>query len=557
MSIHTALLVFKPWPDTIGDDGLYPFRYTVTATNIGLPIIMASVAFAHHGHGYSAQLPICTLPVRPFWYRLALQWVPRYIIWFIVFGLAISVYCYVGKEFRMFSAGAVSSSPAVTTSHSNVVSHKPAGGDGSATDTGLSTHEAVTAKRLPNTWPPSRRRSSPFSSTTLAAVNEELAPDHVAESFQSVDTQGEFKDAKVEKNKVSDGNIETQPDKDVDADRRSSTLSTSRTLSAGDGFMERPRRPSLSPQNSPRNQAKPIEVVIDPPTQFDESDKPYKPFSVNPAVAKRRRAIVQQLRLLFIYPILYILLWFIPFVSHCYQYSDYYALHPPFTLLLLSYFCLAIMGAVNGVVFSFKERPWRHISGSDGTFLGSFCWWRTKEVDSATAGGVPRGESVLASALASLTGARSTAGFEHRRSTDTQSSLVMQDQTSPPKSGVEPLSLSVSPGRTPHPGRQRRSEAERRHANLAYERLAAEIADRQNGHGTDMLGSSHHQGARRPSITQRPASNWWDRRVSAMSIEEEVEGEVQAERNGVIKSESVEQEQRRRYSTGDIVGSTE
>jgi G protein-coupled receptor GPR1 len=59
------------------------------------------------------------------------------------------------------------------------------------------------------------------------------------------------------------------------------------------------------------------------------------------------------------------------------MYHDYWAAHPLYWLSLLSSICTCSMGAVDCLVFSLRERPWRHIPSSDGTFLGSFNFWRT------------------------------------------------------------------------------------------------------------------------------------------------------------------------------------
>lgn len=34
------------------------------------------------------------------------------------------------------------------------------------------------------------------------------------------------------------------------------------------------------------------------------------------------------------------------------------------------------MGAVDCLIFSLREKPWRNIPASDRTFWGSFCFWR-------------------------------------------------------------------------------------------------------------------------------------------------------------------------------------
>jgi hypothetical protein len=79
------------------------------------------------------------------------------------------------------------------------------------------------------------------------------------------------------------------------------------------------------------------------------------------ALAVRRKFHLRQLRTLFIYPIVYLLMWMIPFVSHCMQYWNKWATRgPPFPVVLLSTICLTSMGAVDCIIFSVREQPWRH-----------------------------------------------------------------------------------------------------------------------------------------------------------------------------------------------------
>ena len=41
------------------------------------------------------------------------------------------------------------------------------------------------------------------------------------------------------------------------------------------------------------------------------------------------------------------------------------------------------MGFADVSVFCWRERPWRHIPGSDGSFLGSFAFWRNLRADAS------------------------------------------------------------------------------------------------------------------------------------------------------------------------------
>jgi G protein-coupled receptor GPR1 len=101
MAIHSALQVFRPATSS-RNDGLYPHRAYIYAGAFILPLLMSALAFVNPHYGYLAQGAFCSLPLRPFWYRLALAWIPRYVISIVILGLACAIYAHVGWEFRRF-----------------------------------------------------------------------------------------------------------------------------------------------------------------------------------------------------------------------------------------------------------------------------------------------------------------------------------------------------------------------------------------------------------------------------------------------------------------------
>ena len=101
--MHMYLQIFPPTKFTFfGHDGLYRLRRWVVALWVLLPNLSAALAFANPEPAYMAQGGFCSLPLRPFWYRLALFWIPRYLIWVYVVFVAISITRYVGSEFKVF-----------------------------------------------------------------------------------------------------------------------------------------------------------------------------------------------------------------------------------------------------------------------------------------------------------------------------------------------------------------------------------------------------------------------------------------------------------------------
>ena len=65
-------------------------------------MIVASLAFVNPSTPYVSQGTFCYLPARPIWYRLALSWVPRYLILCMILGIYVAVYLYTKSKFGDF-----------------------------------------------------------------------------------------------------------------------------------------------------------------------------------------------------------------------------------------------------------------------------------------------------------------------------------------------------------------------------------------------------------------------------------------------------------------------
>jgi G protein-coupled receptor GPR1 len=81
---------------------------------------------------------------------------------------------------------------------------------------------------------------------------------------------------------------------------------------------------------------------------------------------RRRIAISRQLRLLFIYPLVYALMWVPSLVSHLLQYRDRFVNHPNFPLACTVAFTIPVQCAVDCWLFTIREKPWRCIPESNG-----------------------------------------------------------------------------------------------------------------------------------------------------------------------------------------------
>lgn len=324
MSLHMSLQIFHSTSGRLGPDGLYRVRFAVYAIWIVLPLFMAGLAFINKSGAYLSQGAFCTLPIRPFWYRLALSWVPRYLVWIYITITAIRIYMRVGSGFTVFARKVDSSS-----------------------NNGPSL--SSTRDHVRRTLTPTGRRPK---TAEVGGYHGPLSTQNSALSTPDVE---------IELGKASPTSDKTYSD----------TLQPN--SAAGESDFDASR---IKDSN-----------VINGTTDCEANGAPLIQISsATEATHKtRRKAIQRQTRLLFIYPCVYMILMVIPFVQHCMNYSDYYAQHPIFALSLLNPCCLSIMGFADCLVFGWRETPWRNIPGADGTFLGSLRFWELLRSSSSAA----------------------------------------------------------------------------------------------------------------------------------------------------------------------------
>ncbi|KAI9724162.1 MAG: hypothetical protein M1828_003907 [Chrysothrix sp. TS-e1954] len=158
--------------------------------------------------------------------------------------------------------------------------------------------------------------------------------------------------------------------------RKSSLLSALRSYQSRTHLLRSLRR-SFAEGSSPRRQSQAQANVANERLPTHGLHRPSMGQALSDDDLRQKRgAVRRQLRMLFIYPICYFLIFLVPFISNLMNYSDYSAQHPVFGLSLASAGCIASIGLMDCLIFSLRERPWRQIRGSDGTISGSFMFWR-------------------------------------------------------------------------------------------------------------------------------------------------------------------------------------
>jgi G protein-coupled receptor GPR1 len=363
IALHTTLYIFRP-PQKSENGGLYKCRYYIYAAWVALPLLAASLAFANRsGPAYVTTGTISYLPKRPFWYRLALAWIPRYIIFVSVIAMYTAIYVYVKVKFDGFhNFGSNDSSFETSSTQASKSGQR-------SYNTSLTSPQATLTNNTLKDEEYNRIPSvSPICNNPVAPLNGRRAsriPDDMPE-WEKIDF------------------ITSPP---LVGSQRLSQLSLGITAAdfaceAGkkpieaEGGLSPVRRGSESPTHAARNASSALTLntnfttdtaVTDgtahssPPTM--SSNRNVRRSGAADQLALTRIAIRRQLRFLFIYPLVYLLLWILPFVQHCLNYTDYYTAHPQFWLNVCTTCILALQAGVDCVIFSWRERPWTRMQG--------------------------------------------------------------------------------------------------------------------------------------------------------------------------------------------------
>ncbi|KAK5210920.1 G protein-coupled receptor gpr1 [Exophiala xenobiotica] len=338
IALHAVLYIVRPPNNALEQGGLYPYRWWVWAAWLLPPLVAACLAFIRNSAPYTTSGIFCSLPKRPIWYRLALSWVPRYIILAFIIITYLWIYIYVTVKFRGFNklGEAESSSNSPTNSRRKSIltpdceDIEQIGPDGPALGS--------------SSWVPQQQPSVIEQPT---AVPQQLEPwDYV--NF-------------ITSKPLQDSGPETSsPNAVMPMQARGSGWSGDTQVPLGRASV----KPSitdasgLDQSTKPETDARPNLLAPAKESFASEQADPMK---------KTRMAIRKQLRYLFIYPLVYIIVWTFPFIYQVQLYNSYGVQHPTFWLILMQAIMLSSQAGVDSVLFSWTEKPWRRID-PDSTF---------------------------------------------------------------------------------------------------------------------------------------------------------------------------------------------
>jgi G protein-coupled receptor GPR1 len=209
------------------------------------------------------------------------------------------------------------------------------------------------------------------------------------------------------------------------------------------------------------------------------------------------------------------------------SYSDRFAQHPIFAVALFSSFCQCFMGFADVAVFSWRERPWRHIPGSDGSFLGSFAFWRNLRAESSdTPADWSRRESKAPRHLPGPVGTGNDVtgtGSETPTLSSSQAGLLaslrrwsMSRKNSTFSTAGSTLTAATTGGGARRPPASKRvytGGRQTKEAEMAHERLKLEREDYERRNRTSL------DGAVSPGKMPGARREWFDLNVSEDSLE--------------------------------------
>ncbi|KAG4440658.1 hypothetical protein IFR05_003856 [Cadophora sp. M221] len=396
IAIHSALYIFRP-RSSGGEGGLYPHRNLAYILWVVFPLLMASLAFINGRHAYVSEGTYCYLPVRPFWYRLALDWIPRYVIFIFILVIYVSIYYYVRFKFQGFNKLAKNNSarndnsmgstdqPVKRQKHKTTVPSTPT----------LACHGLIPDSRQDMMTEQAARKPSV---STVDSYNPEHRPSlrttgahrFMWQSFSAPDNSSPTP--------PSEGSVEEDsfigpstpqplpPTFPAAISPRNESLSElpSRATSWRDGFVSRFSPHNTSGDTTTKHSVVDIFTVLRKHPDQSDTSTPISQLQLTNAqgqtiadaeMDRTRDKIRRQLRFLFIYPLVYIGMWILPFISHGMQYSDKFAIDPPFALTCCTTISICMQAAVDAWLFSTREKPWRHIPGTNGGFWVSLKFW--------------------------------------------------------------------------------------------------------------------------------------------------------------------------------------
>lgn len=347
---------------------------------------MASIAFANPKDAYITQGTFCYLPPRPFWYRLALAWIPRYLILSTILCVYVAVFIYVRSTVNRFDHSS-GMSYEIPSGDSPTISAPTASSRRGSRSGDLPMRPLRSSQMLP------RANGLVNTSTTQgqSRVTELQAAQAARKHSQASDGASDCPEPTWAR--YSFGHLTPLPNVSPEEELRPTRFIDGQYPRRVPTIIQalQERRISWTTPFEPKENTSPpdTQVQLVAPGRLkhpvlDSSDMPRESVSKtedvrgfqNANLRRRHKIIKRQIRFLFVYPLVYLLTWIVPFVNHCLQYNDGYAEHPSFPLSCATTTIVALQCAIDCWLFGYREKPWRQMNSGSITFWQSFLFWR-------------------------------------------------------------------------------------------------------------------------------------------------------------------------------------
>lgn len=382
---HSALYIFNP-PASIGEGGLYPYRYFAYFLWIALPLLLASLAFTNPTGAYKSGGTSCQLPARPFWYKLALSWVPRYLIFITILSTDVAIYFYVRYKFGSFGTNA---SAKIFKVRDSAGRHQ--GQNRSGKRNGRFNVPPAPPLARYGFMPEARQPSiASWAEPNDSCSNEQaqFQPESLSNSSFKWTMRSfprPFSRNTVYSNVTTLVTVTNDGVGAIGASASEITATAATPTAALTSILGTlPLQTSWTNFAARSNPHPPSEFSV---LSFLRRTQRQNSFSSEDSVSlpqlelvdsgghnlneislrQTHRKIRRQLRFLFIYPLAYMTMWAPPFISNVLQYNDYFVANPPFVLSAIVTVITVSQSAVDCWIFNIKEKPWRQSVKSNGS----------------------------------------------------------------------------------------------------------------------------------------------------------------------------------------------
>ncbi|KAM5345203.1 hypothetical protein ACJ41O_011065 [Fusarium nematophilum] len=382
ISVHTALYIFR------GEQGLYPFRKIAYGLAAIIPILLASLAFVE-SPGYVNTGQFCYLPFNPMWKRLALSWIPRYLALATIFLLCVAIYIYVRVLMSRFGSASEGSSKNTISRLSNLDSLDPPAQRREPPATvpptpvikchGLISPSSAPSRRNSFTMPEERTQKPSIS--TMSTLHMDIpmmshpsrlhsarmarrgsAQMSSSSQISEMPLEPDFRTSQGTAGSddvVSPLEISIQSELLQEAPVPESTTPSNTAESPGDFYHKSTTGPSTAPPSRTPSLPNLFSILRHEPASARSSGSnvvlSQGDFNT-PGTVKTREKILRQLRLLFVYPLVYVVVWTLPFIVQLTGYGR----GAPFGMRMASIIFLCSQGLADAVVFGLREKPWKH-----------------------------------------------------------------------------------------------------------------------------------------------------------------------------------------------------